>query len=66
MSDRTIKFDKNSGLHIHNVPARDLTVDEYQQHKTLIEQQEAILGRKLYEPGAATKPAKSADKAGDN
>jgi hypothetical protein len=36
------------GDYIHGVPARDLTDDEYQQHRQTIEANAAAMGQALY------------------
>ena len=38
-----------NGTYIHGVPARDLTADEAQTYRKIIEEQEALIGRKLYQ-----------------
>ena len=52
------------GGHIHGVPARDLTAEEYEQHKATIDQQEQATGQKFYEP-VVDKPQRTAAKDGD-
>ncbi len=59
MSDTTIALRYLGGAYIHGVPARDLTTEEANQHGTLIAEQEALTGMKLYEPVAPAQAAKA-------
>jgi hypothetical protein len=47
MSDIALRY--LGGAFIHGVPARDLTAAEAAQHGTLIAEQEAVTGMKMYD-----------------
>ena len=38
------------GAHIHGVPARDLTPEQYEIYAATIEEQQALINMVLYEP----------------
>ncbi len=62
MSDIALRY--LGGAWIHGVPARDLTADEAAQHGTLIAEQEAVTGMKMYEAVApVAAPAKATKQA---
>ena len=58
----TIALRYLGGAYIHGVPARDLTAAEAQQYQAIIQEQERIIGARLYEP---VKPAKATKPAGE-
>ena len=59
----TIALRYLGGAYIHGVPARDLTATEAQQYQAIIQEQERIIGARLYESVKAAKPAKPAEEA---
>lgn len=38
------------GAHIHGVPAKDLSVDQYKKYADVIEEQQGLIKMVLYEP----------------
>lgn len=54
-----------NGDYIHGIPARDLNATEAEIHADAIAAAEKATGRKLYEPVAEKKTAKTVEKDGE-